>query len=258
MGNITDDGLVARFMVAHCEKNGKGLDRDANEEAVDTYQAVIMRLVELEPEGEIETFTFAPSALCFREAICEMAETMKCLPDTSDALKAHLNKFEGMFCRLALVYHMIESATVDVHPPPQIPEETARMAATLMAEFLFHNSVRFYAETIDDGSHTADARWVAGYILDRGSEVITKRELIQAYHTFRRDHKALHATMNLLYAANWVEEAGHKRDREVTSWAVNPAVHTKFKKRAKLEHELRQAERKKIQQAVRKLRKAKE
>jgi hypothetical protein len=258
MGNITDDGLVARFMVAHCEKNGRGLDRESNKEAMDTYLAVIMRLVEMEPQGEIETFTFAPSALRFRDAICEMAETMKCLPDTSDALKSHLNKFEGMFCRLALVYHMIESATVDVDPPPEIPEDTASMAATLMAEFLFPNSVRFYAETIDDGSHTADARWVAGYILDRSSEVITKRELIQAYHTFRRDHKALHATMNLLYAANWVEEAGNKKDREVTSWAVNPAVHTKFKKRAKLEHEHRQAERKKIQQAVRKLRKAKE
>jgi hypothetical protein len=255
MGNITDDGLVARFMVAHCEKNGRGIDRTPNHNAIGNYHGVIKALVDLQPQDETEIFSFAPQAQCYRDVICDLVESMECLPETSDALKAHLNKFEGMYCRLALVYHMVEAATAAKYPVNQISQDTARMAATLMAEFLFPNSLRFYAETIDDGSHNADARWVAGYILSRGLETITKRDLMQAYRPFKQDSKAIQATMNVLYAANWVEEADHKRTGEVISWKVNATVHTKFNRLAQLERERRAAERKKIQQAVKSLRK---
>jgi hypothetical protein len=251
MGNITDDGLVARFIVAHCEKSGRGIDRAHNKAAIETYENVIKRLVKLEPKYEIEAFTFAPQAQRYLEAIRDLAESMKCLPDTSDALKAHLNKIEGMFCRLTLVYHMIEAATVDEYPAKQISEDTARMAATLMADFLFPNSLRFYAETIDGDSHNKDARWVAGYLLSRGLETITKRELMQAYRPFKQDPKLIQTIMYALYAANWVEERDHKRSGEVTSWTVNPAAHTKFNRRAQEERERRAAERKKIDQVVR-------
>ena len=255
MGNITDDGLVARFIVAHGEKNGRGIDRLPNAAAIETYLKVIVALVNLTPEEEIEVFTFAPQAQRYLEAIRDLSESMKCLPDTSDALKAHLNKFEGMFCRIALVYHMIGAVASDSAPAKHISEDTARMAATLMTEFLFPNSVRFYAETIDDRSHNADARWVAGHILSRGLKKITKRELMQAYRPFKQDPKAIQTTMNALYAANWVEEAGTKKTGEVIAWKVNPAVHTKFNQLAQQERERREAKREEIQQAVKKLQK---
>jgi hypothetical protein len=250
MGNITDDGLIARFMIAHCEKNGRGQDRMPNHLAIGTYLKVIKNLVDLKPTGETETFTFAPEAQEYLEAIWNIAEKRQCLPNTSDALKAHLSKFAGMYCRLALVFHMVEAAAEDRYPSKQISNATARMAAILMSEFLLPNSVRFYAETIDDGSHSSDARWVAGYILSKGLEIISKRELTQAYHAFRREPKAIQATMNTLDAFNWVEEKDHKRSGEVTSWTVNPAVHAKFTRLAQFERERRAAERKKIKEAV--------
>ena len=37
MGNITDDGLVARFLVAHCERSGRGIDRAPDYTAIGTY-----------------------------------------------------------------------------------------------------------------------------------------------------------------------------------------------------------------------------
>ena len=243
MGKITGDGLVARYLVVHCEKIGRGIDRMPDHGAIESYHDVIEGLLDLEPQGEIEIFTFAPNAQRYLESIRDLAELMKCLPDTSNALKAHLNKFEGMFCRLALVYHMIEAATAADYPAKQISEDTARMAATLMAEFLFPNSVRFYAETIDDGDHNANARWVAGHILSRGLATITKRELMQVYRPFKKDPKTIQTTMNVLYAANWVEEADQKRTGEVIAWKVNPAVHTKFNRLAQKERERRGAER---------------
>jgi len=80
MGKITGDGLVARYLVAHCEKNGRGIDRTPNHAAIETYENVIKRLVDLEPSDGIETFTFAPQAQGYLDVIRNLAESMKCLP----------------------------------------------------------------------------------------------------------------------------------------------------------------------------------
>lgn len=255
MGKITDDGLIARFMVAHCEETGQGIDREPDNEAIGIYHHVIKKLAALEPKSKTEIFTFEPQAQKYRDIIFKLAQVMKSSPDASDAFKAHMNKFGGMFCRLALVFHMIVAATAGEYPANQISEDTACMAATLVADFLFPNSIRFYAETIDDGSHNADARKVAGHILARGLVTITKRALTQAYHQFRGNSKPLQATMNTLEAYNWVNEEKHKKSGEVISWAVNPTVHTKFKRLAQIERERRAAEMEKIQQAARMRRK---
>jgi hypothetical protein len=172
------------------------------------------------------------------------------LPDTCDALKAHLNKWEGAFCRLALVYHLIESVAAGEYPSREIPEQTAKMAAALMFDFLLGNSIRFYAETIDGGVHSALTSWVAGHILSGGLETIARRDLMRINRQFSKDPKAITATMNALYAANWVEDANTKRSGMVTSWAVNPKVHVKFQKLAAAERERRAVERKKIEQVV--------
>ena len=130
------------------------------------------------------------------------------------------------------------------------PAITAKMAATLMIDFLLSNSIRFYAETIDGGAHSALSRWVAGYILSAKLETIARRDLMRINRQFSKNPKAITATMNALYAANWVEEAHTKRTGEVTSWAVNPKVHIKFQRLAAAERERRAEERKKIEQVV--------
>ena len=55
----------------------------------------IEALSELKPSfGDRQVFTFSDSAVKYREAIVELCECVQRLPDTSDALKAHLNKYE--------------------------------------------------------------------------------------------------------------------------------------------------------------------
>jgi len=256
MGQITDDGLVARFLVAHCERLGKGSEREPDKVAIITYHNVIRALVLLKPRSEVETFIFSRPAHRYRMAVRDIAESVQLLPDTCDALKAHLNKWEGAFCRLALVYHLIESVAAGEYPCREVSEQTAKMAATLMTDFLLGNSIRFYAETIDGGAHSALARWVAGYILSAELEAIARRDLMRINRQFSKNPKAITATMNALYAANWVEEAHTKRSGEVTSWAVNPKVHIKFQKLAAAERERRAEERKKIEQVVEVFRKS--
>jgi hypothetical protein len=250
MGNITDDGLIARFLVAHCEKRGNGTDRQPDRIAVGAYHNTIKALAQLRPKNEIEKIILSTEAQRYRHIIRDLASSVQCLPDASDALKAHLNKWEGALCRVALVFHIVEAAARGEYPARHISGDTARMAATLMADFLLPNSVRFYSETVDDGSHNADAKWVAGYILSGSLKTVTKRDLIRVNRHFKRDHKLIAPTMGALYAAGWVEEATTKRNGEVTSWTVNPKVHTKFQRLAQQERERRAAEREKIKRAV--------
>ncbi len=254
MGNNTEDGLIARFLIAHCERSGNGAERAPDPLAIGNYETLIKALVDLKPKHDPEIFIFSEQAQKYRYAVRDLAQCVQDLPSTSDALKAHLNKWEAAFCRLALVYHIIEEVAAGRYPRPEIPEQTAKMAATLMTEFLLPNSIRFYTETIDDGSQGKHARWVAGYILAEGLQVIKKRDLQRVHKPLAHNPKLLTTTMAALYIANWVEATTVKPDGSVTAWTINPAVHHKFSSRAKTERECRAAERAKVQRAVERIR----
>jgi hypothetical protein len=96
MGDITDDGLVARFLVAVCDRDGNGIDRAPNMVAVETYANVIKALTNLKPKFEVEVFRFDDRAQPYRHIIRDLAQTIQMLPDSSEPLQAHLNKWEGV------------------------------------------------------------------------------------------------------------------------------------------------------------------
>jgi hypothetical protein len=124
------------------------------------------------------------------------------------------------------------------------------MAGRLMIDFLLPNSIRFYTETLDDGSHMGHAKWIADYILSRKIEKATPRDIERAYRPLRNNRKSLFKAMHTLHLAGWVEK--EENGKRVT-WHINPLVHNKFADRAKLEKERRENERRKIQMAMTKL-----
>jgi hypothetical protein len=128
------------------------------------------------------------------------------------------------------------------------------MAAKLMTEFLLPNSIRFYKETIGDGSQISHAKWIAGYILAGKLETITKRNITIDYGKLRRTPDKIKNTMEILYQNGWVEPEKYKKNGEIIGWKVNPKVHAKFTKRAGEEKIRREEKRQQIQEAVEKLR----
>jgi hypothetical protein len=219
------------------------------------YRFAIERLTGLKPTTEDrQIFTFSDSATKYRAAVVEICECVQRLPDTPDALKAHLNKFEAAFCRIALIFHLIESAHLDQPPGLRISEQTARMAARLITDFLLPNSIRFYHETIDTGSHNAHAKWVANYILSKGVAEVVRSQLVRDYRPFFKTPNLLDHTLRTLETCGWVEPSKTKKAGTVTRWKVNPRAHEKFVERAKEEAERRKNERLKIQKAAQKLR----
>jgi phage/plasmid primase-like uncharacterized protein len=247
MGKITDDGLLARFIVYHAGRNNKEVDR-APQLCCKSYEDVIKRLPDLKPrqEGEYEIFKFNGEGIAYREKIRDLSTYVMLLPDTTDALKAHLNKWEAIFSRICLVYHIVDAVCNDEYPSKIIPSSIPEMALRLMFDFLLPNSVRFYHETLDDGQNMNHAKWIAGLILTKKLGKLTPREIERAYRHLRNQRKLLFNTMNTLSIAGWVKK---KEDGKRVTWRVNPIVHRKFAKQAELEKKRRGENLKKAQQA---------
>jgi hypothetical protein len=88
------------------------------------------------------------------------------------------------------------------------------------------------------------ATMIAGYILSRGLEVISERDIYQNIKSLKgasRDNlAAIQDAMRALELAAWVRPDVTRGNR-ITTWAINPVVHTKFHSRAKAERERRAA-----------------
>jgi hypothetical protein len=250
-GNVTDDGMLARFLVCHGRRQGHGVDRKPDYTIINTYNGLIKQISQLRPKNsESEVFKFSPEAMKYRVAIHTTCEHVQVLPNSSEALIAHLSKWEAAFCRITLVYHIIEAVSAGQYPGPLITENTARMAATLMIDFLLPNSVRFYNDTIDDGESGSHARWIAGYILSNHLETIGSRDIQSNYRPLRNKRKEIIRSMDTLELAGWIAPSKTKKDGKITNWSVNPKVHTVFAQRAEEESLRRATEKEKIQRAI--------
>jgi hypothetical protein len=250
VGNLSDDGLLQRFIVIHGKQAGAGVDRPPNEVVMQGYRDCIERLVAAHTEAPVKT-RFSPEAQIEREQVIRAADALKLLPDTSPAFRAHLSKWEALFARLALTFHAVETiGTVGGGITKAIPGGTAARVAQFMVDFLLPNAARFYSETFGTEGQIEHARWVAGYILSRALAKISARDIGRAYRTLRGDSPSLQAAMDTLVTAGWVEPVNPDRFRKAKGWVVNPAVHERFANEAEMEKQRRENERAKIREAT--------
>ena len=174
----------------------KGEDRSPDERACTAYRDTILRLVDLPTPSDHDIFTLSEDAHVERETVEATAWNVRTLPDTSSAFRAHLSKWPGMFARLVLTFHLIESP--EVHPV--ISGETARKVARFMIDYLLPNAARFYADVLGH-EHMRHSRWIAGHILTHRKARITAREIGRAYHELYQDRAALFSAMEALTLA---------------------------------------------------------
>ncbi len=251
MGKITDDGLVQRFIIFYGRKTGPGKDRAPNYSVITAYRETITHLTKMEPFPGREVIRLSPEAQQYFQLVSETAERVIVLPDTSDAFRGHLSKWKGMFARLLLTYHITEAAArKEEQPPEYVSGDTAAKVAKLMLDFLLPNAARFYVELIGENNHLAHARWIAGYILSRELEKITRRDIYRAYNELRDDPDGITRAMLALTMTGWVTPPNTQKRDYITLWQINPAVHSIFAERAKAERQRREEEKRKIQEAV--------
>jgi len=172
---------------------------------------------------------------------------MGLMPDITPQLLSAYGKWPGMFARLALTFHLIDIAHARINGaqtayPMVISEETAKRATDFMLEIALPHLLRAH-QLMFSTAQTSHAQWIAGYILAERFERITTRDVVRAYRALMapEDRDELAAVMASLTAVGWLEpEIPSNPAKPVNAWAVNPAVHVQFARRAEREQRRRQ------------------
>jgi hypothetical protein len=246
-----EDGLLQRFMFNVAEAQSRGVDRAPNHGASLRYGELFPALVGLRPSvpigsDRIKPVVFHADAHAHREAIDALADTFMRMPDTSLRLKATLGKWSALFARLCLTFHLIEHADLrarSLQAPviSVITEATAAMVAAYMRDIVLPHRLRA-EEVMYSTAQTSHAKWIAGYILSRNCEKISRSDILRDYRALSapENRQQLDTVMASLTAVSWLEpEEPANPAKGITWWRVNPRVHTTFAERAKAEPEAR-------------------
>jgi hypothetical protein len=226
------NGLMQRFLIVIAKVARTAIDRKPNTEAVSTIRTAIGLLMDLERSPFLAVYRFSPEADEWRRKILAFASGLMSQQDTPLPLRGWLEKLEGEWARLCLVFHFIEWATgshVELFPPELISVETALRAARFLIEFQYPHQKAFYRSVAGLGGEAeSDARWIAGHILSHCLTEIDERTIDRACPRLRGPTKRaarLEAT-RILEAAGWLRPLGrHRSEGHVNHWGINPAVH---------------------------------
>lgn len=251
MGN---DGLLQRFMVVVARSARKGEDRHPDHRSMERFSALFDQLEALSPSEQPVRMT--EEAHQVRERIEAFAEKMIRAFDHPH-MQAWLGKWEGLFARLVLTYHVIECAEENVYPNATLVRgEVAAKVEGLMCGVLLHHAIYFYNEIVDAHDRYTNMRQLARLILSRGMHLVTKRDLAQYWRASRKLQQwEVKGVIDSLCSMDWLypdEMSIDATDGRPRAWFVNPAVHEVFAQHAQSER----ARREEVVEAMREIRRA--
>jgi hypothetical protein len=245
-----EDGLMQRFLPILLKPSGVGEDRPTGDH-YDAYIRLVNSLLSFGPPrptpgAENNAFQFSDAAHAIRQELEQEHNDLAKLTSLSPRIAAAFGKWDGIFARLALLFHFIEAD--GAYPDMTISEDTAKRVRDFMHLFLRPHMVAFYMHTLGGGETWEHAQWIAGYILSGEKAHITPRDIGRAYRPLRdADRRDVEAVMDVLERIGWVSEATSTSGHRVT-WTVNPKVHKRYRERAEQERQERQAVKAKLRE----------
>jgi hypothetical protein len=238
---LITDGLLQRAMLFYTERQ-RGEDRLPNKAALDAYEKIVVGLAAYEP-SMASAIELSEDAQVERLRVKKVSDAMMALPSTPVALRGHLAKWDGLFARLLLVFHVAACSEIGLDPQPVIEGDTAAAVRRLMLRFLLPMAIRIYRRYFGKGERLGHAQWIAGHILAHGLPDIAASQIKKAYRAARPDPRIICEAMADLHDARWVRPAPVAADR----WEINPKVHARFAATAAEEKRKREA----VQAAIR-------
>lgn len=258
------DGLMARFMTVLVRNRVQPRDEDMPDLAELTgeckaYEETIRRLYRVVPllqSGNGIVRLSAAAMARFKAFELENQELREGMEGLDDALAAHVNKYDAMALRLALVFHaaqVVNRPEVQERDPAayEISLETLECAIRFVKRLFWH-ALAIYGSRQGGSPAYQLAREIAKAILARGWTSISRRELTQSVRAFRcADEKLQREALQLLADCGWVRPAqGSYKKGSPTHYTVNPAVARMFAEIAEKEQKRRAIVRKHIREAV--------
>ncbi len=232
-----DDGLIQRLCMIMLRPAETGKD-EPSPQAGDRYDELVEQLHARSTHRE-GAYEFEDDALAVREQLEQThVELMRAYEKINKKLAAHVGKYNGLFARLCLLWHCIETIDETGWPPPDIGLNTAQRVADFLHEFLLPHARAFYIDTLGLSDEHDRLTAVAGYILSHKLERIGPRDVQRGDRTMRKlDKKDTDSVFAQLEALGWITRGVGQRDE--VRCTVNPEVHRVFALKAKEEAERR-------------------
>ena len=229
--NLTEDGMLARFLLVISRAGNAGQERPLDRAAADRYRSAVTKLAAMQPGAH--PCNLSPEAQEVRaELLRWVYRTAGTLPD---GLAAAVGKYEGAFARLALVMHAADCADAGCAViAPEVSVDVAERVRHLIQGLLFPHAARFYVDLSQGVAHAKHPQTVAAYILATGAMQLTVSQLWRSVSMWRHlDERQRRDTLQSLQETGWL---GGKQG---PNYPVNPLVHQLFPERASLELERR-------------------
>lgn len=233
------DGLLQRFMLLHAGTARQGQDRPPCEFARLDYGVVIEHLAELSPSSH--PVTLSEAAHQHREDLDAKIHALM-TNHHNLFLTAALGKWSGLFARLLLTIHCIETAIEHQYPTSRpVSGETAEKVAELMWRILLPHAAKFYESMDPYENPTKD---LARLILAKDwSRFTVKRDFSREWKASRSMKPwEIKATLERLEGFNWIAPdaaTGLNADGLPKAYFVNPEVHQQYREQAAIERQRR-------------------
>lgn len=248
-GKLNTDGLLQRFLLYKAERLERGIDRTPESRFIERYESTIGDLVRHIPE-RVTVFKLSVEAQEVWQEFERLVEIAMHLPNATGAFKSHLNKYSGMFCRLALTYYMAELISTGQTPDKnqRVSGKIAAMAARSLLDYHMPVAREFY-HTLGYGNISGSVEGkVCSYILSEKLDKIATRDVTINIKGVK-DKYQCYPIFEKLEHYNWVKPFKYVK-LTPTQWKVNPAVHKIFRKQAEIETKRKTKEKAKIALAV--------
>jgi hypothetical protein len=253
-----DDGLVQRLLPVILKPSAIGRDLPPDG-VVREYSVLVERLNRLRPpmigsyNGECQSapLHFSSGAKAIRDRLeQEHLDLVTALEFVSPKLASHFGKYDGIFARLCLLWHCIESAG-DAVPPDEVSERIAAQVAQFMEQFLRPSAIAFYAGMLGMSAGHEDLLALAAWIVAKRLHEVKAREAQASTQSLRAlNSDQVRQLCEKLEAFGWLERVEPGPKSNTPRWLVNPKVHCLFEERARHEQDRRERAREALRSAL--------
>ena len=224
----------------------EGHNMPSNKHIFDQYSALVANLYVLESIGS--PIFFSNEAEVVRQRIERRVVELNGVETLPQGLKTHIGKFEGMFARYCLLFHVVDLYERRVHPNSEnVSGAVAERVEHFMMTYLMSHAMSFYRDVIGKNDTSELAKWIARFILAKERAQLTRRDLKRLVAQAKNSTDwELHNAMEALATLGWVEPNDNQRPH--AKWQVNPKVHSEFQEKSAIEKERRAREYKNLQE----------
>lgn len=233
---MSNDGLLQRFIISVLPNTPlPDCEKPEPTHLIRAYADLITQIYKTTPPQGPGLVPMSDEAVEVRREL----DTWRRMIAESDGLPGMLRsavvKYEGLFGRLCMVYHMIGCAQARIYPTSlPIAGSTAARVADLIRYWIFPNALAFYTGVMGSASPGFTlARAVADYLLASEDTRITRRNITHGCGMWRNCPEwQQQAALASLEQAGWLIPAAPSDGRQAKSWTINPRVRVEFAARA--------------------------